>query len=69
MSALCQKRTSPTARFQLLNQTLALPLAPERAGDFSDVLPDVGEGELPRQLIGCGSAKFQLPFKISARGR
>ena len=32
------------ARFQLLNQTLALPLAPERAGDFSDVLPDVGEG-------------------------
>ena len=30
--------------FSCFDQTLALPFAPERAGDFSDVLPDVGEG-------------------------
>ena len=31
-------------RFQLFHQTLASAFAFERAGDFSDVLPDVGEG-------------------------
>src|SRR6185437_13423372 len=31
------------ARFQFLDQTFALAFASKRAGDFSDVLPDVGE--------------------------
>jgi hypothetical protein len=31
------------ACFQLFDQTFALAFAPQRAGDFSDILPDVGE--------------------------
>ena len=37
-------RDAGHARFQLFDQMFALAFAPERAGDFSDVLPDVGEG-------------------------
>src|SRR5207249_401665 len=37
-------RDAGHAHFQLFDQTLALAFASERAGDFSDVLPDVGEG-------------------------
>src|SRR6185312_8834572 len=56
-------RDAGHARFQLLNQTLALPLAPERAGDFSDVLPDVGEG------VGLERYDLHLPSTPRAQRR
>ena len=37
-------RDAGHSRFQSFNQMFALPFAFECAGDFSDVLPDVGEG-------------------------
>jgi hypothetical protein len=37
-------RDAGHARFQFLYQTFGLAFASERAGDFSDVLPDVAEG-------------------------
>jgi hypothetical protein len=42
-------RDAGHTHFQLFDQTLALTFASERAGDFSDVLPDVGEGVGPKR--------------------